>query len=263
VQTIRSADGTPIAVDCAGAGPALILVVGALQDRSATRPLAAALTPYFTVCNYDRRGRGASGDTAPYSVEREIEDFSAVLAQAGGSAFVYGHSSGAALALEAAARGLAITKLVAYEPPYVLTKPESKRRAALASTVGDLLAAGRQGDAVEHFLIEAVGLRPPVVQVLRGSRHWSPMEQLAPTLPYDFAVLDGAAIPASRLGRISIPTLFLDGAASPGWAREPVRAAAACVPGARHASLAQQDHSVAQSIIAPLLVSYFTPGTTA
>src|ERR1017187_1689578 len=117
MQTVRSADGTAIAFDRSGAGPALILVVGALQDRAATRALAAALAPHFTVYSYDRRGRGSSGDTAPHSVDREIEELGALVAEAGGSAFAFGHSSGAMLALEAAARGLAVTKLAVYEPP--------------------------------------------------------------------------------------------------------------------------------------------------
>ena len=255
--TVRSADGTPIAFDRAGDGPALILVAGALCDRASNDPLAAALAPHFTVYSYDRRGRGASGNTPPYSTGKEIEDFAAVLGAAGGAALVYGHSSGAALTLEAAARGLAITRLAVYEPPYVMTEELSAARVALAAAVGQLISAGRRSDAVERFLTSATDLRPDVVAMLRASRRWPPMEALADTLPYDFAVMDGGAIPAARLARISVPTLFLDGAASPGWARESVRAAASMVPGARHVSIERQDHTVHESIIAPLLVNYF------
>jgi pimeloyl-ACP methyl ester carboxylesterase len=264
MRTARSADGTPIAFDRDGDGQALILVSGALRDRAATSPLATALAPHFTVYNYDRRGRGASGDTAPYRVEREIEDFGAVLAEAGGSAFVYGHSSGAALALGAAARGLAITKLAVYEPPYVVTEVLCRQRVALEAAVGALIEAGRRADAVERFLIDGAQLRPEVVAILRASRMWPPMEALADTLRYDLAVMAGGSIPAARLASIGVPTLFLDGSESPRWARDSVRAAASVVPAARHISLAGQDHSVAEGVIAPLLVSYFaTPGTTA
>jgi pimeloyl-ACP methyl ester carboxylesterase len=257
MQTVRSADGTPLAFDRAGDGPALILVVGALQDRSATAALAARLAPQFTVYRYDRRGRGDSGDTGPYSVDREIADLGALIAEAGGSAFVFGHSSGAVLALEAAARGVAITRLAVYEPPYVVDPGLSRRRVALAGEVDGLLAAGRPGDAVQRFLIEAVELRPDMVAMIRASRLWPLMLALAPTLRYDLAILDGGLIPAARLARVGVPTLFLDGAASPGWARASVRAAASTVPGARHRSLDGQDHNVAAGVLAPLLAEYF------
>ncbi|HEY7146471.1 MAG TPA: alpha/beta fold hydrolase [Streptosporangiaceae bacterium] len=259
----RSVDGTPITFDRAGAGPALILVSGALRDRSAARGLAAALAPDFTVYNYDRRGRGDSGDTAPYAVGKEIGDLAAMLAEAGGSALVYGHSSGGALALEAAARGLPITALAVYEPPYVLTAGQSARRVELAAAVGELIDAGRHDDAVERFLQVALGMSAAVTRLLRESRMWAPMQRLAATLRYDFAVLDGAAIPAGRLARITIPVLFLDGTASPAWAREPVRAAAAAIPGAQHRSLDRQDHSVTGAVLAPLLARFFSAGTTA
>ena len=260
MRTVRSADGTPIAFDRAGDGPALIVVAGALQDRSATVALAARLAPRFTVYRYDRRGRGDSGDTGPYSVDREIADLSALIADAGGSAFVFGHSSGAALALEAAARDVAIARLAVYEPPYVVDPGLSRRRVALAGELDRLLAAGRPGDAVQRFLIEAVELRPDVVAMIRASRRWPPMAALAPTLRYDLAILDGGLIPAGRLARVGVPTLFLDGAASPGWARAAVRAAASIVPGARHRSLAGQDHNVADRVLAPLLAGYFGCG---
>ncbi len=257
MHTVRSADGTLIAFDRAGDGPALILVAGALQDRSATGALAARLAPRFTVYRYDRRGRGDSGDSGRYSVDRELADLGALVAAAGGSAFVFGHSSGAVLALEAAARGVAITRLAAYEPPYVVDPDLSRRRVTLAAEVDGLLAAGRAGDAVQRFLTEAVEMQPEVVAMIRASRLWPPMEALAATLRYDLAVLDGGLIPAARLARIGVPTLFLDGAASPGWARASVRAAASIVPGARHLSLDSQEHNVAAAVLAPLLAEFF------
>jgi pimeloyl-ACP methyl ester carboxylesterase len=120
VETVLSGDGTNIAFDRVGEGPPVVVVDGALCDRAANRPTAEQLAQHFTVINYDRRGRGDSGDTAPYAPEREIEDLEAIIAGAGGIASVYGHSSGAALALHAAARGLPIARLVLHEPPYTL-----------------------------------------------------------------------------------------------------------------------------------------------
>lgn len=257
METVRSADGTTIAFDRSGSGPALILVVGALRDRAATRALAALLAPRFTVYSYDRRGRGLSGDRAPYSVERELEDLGAVIAEARGSAFVFGHSSGAVLALEAAARGAAIARLAVYEPPYVVEAGLSRRRIALAGELDALISSGRSGDAVQRFLVAAVEMPPAVVAAIRASRLWPGMEALAHTLLYDLAVLDGALIPASRMAKISVPTLVLDGAASPAWARASVRALASVVPGARHMSLDRQDHNVADNVLAPLLMDYF------
>jgi pimeloyl-ACP methyl ester carboxylesterase len=257
MRTVRSADGTPIAFDQLGDGPALILVSGALQDRSATRVLAALLRPHFTVYRYDRRGRGSSGDNRPYSVSREIADLGAVIAVAGGSAFVYGHSSGAVLALEAAASGAAITRLAVYEPPYVVEEGLSRRRVALAGEVASLIAAGRPDDAVRRFLVDAVEMPPHAMAVVQASGTWPAMTALAPTLLYDLAMLDGGLIPAGRIATIRRPVLFLDGAASPGWARASVRAAVTLVPGARHLSLDGQDHNVADNVLAPRLTHYF------
>src|SRR5918997_673578 len=150
--TVPSNDGTPIAFDRSGAGPALILVVGAFNDRATGVPLAQFLERHFTVFNYDRRGRGASGDTAPYAIEREIEDLDALIAEAGGAARVFGYSSGATLALRAAAHGLAIWQLALYDPP-----PTGAKAGELAPQLTELIAAGRQGRAGEHFSTQAIG----------------------------------------------------------------------------------------------------------
>jgi pimeloyl-ACP methyl ester carboxylesterase len=268
MRSTRSADGTLIAYDQTGEGPPLVLITGALHDGSSAQALAARLAPGFTVFSYDRRGRGASGDTPRYAAAREIEDLAAVLALAGGPACVYGHSSGGVLALEAAVRDLPITRLAVYEPPYAADSEAVRRRRVLTADVSDALATGRDGDAVQMFLLRAMALREPVVTMLRTSRMWPAMEALAPTLAYDLAVVDGGAIRAERLGSVTIPVLFLDGAASPGWARDAVRAAAAAVPGSRRVSLPGQDHSVSDLVLAPLLSEFFTasgvsPGTTA
>jgi pimeloyl-ACP methyl ester carboxylesterase len=159
-QRVCSADGTMIAFERAGQGPALILITGGLTDRTVTRSVAAELAPRFTVYAYDRRGRGSSGDTAPYSAEREVEDLAAVIGAAGGPALVFGHSSGAVLALEAAARGLAITKLAAYEPPY-LTGASGRRPADDLAVLGRGPWVRRQDDRPHGSVTDVAWLAGP------------------------------------------------------------------------------------------------------
>jgi pimeloyl-ACP methyl ester carboxylesterase len=259
VQQTQSADGTVIAFDTAGAGPPLILVGGALSDRLAAVPLADLLAPSFAVYTYDRRGRGSSGDTPPYAVEREIEDLAAVIAAAGGSAGVYGHSSGAVLGLEAVMAGIPITRLAAYEPPYILEGDRPVPPADLAARIGDLVSSGRPGGAVKAFMAEAVGMAAEMVDGMAASPGWSSMEALAPTLPYDIAIVGvGNTMPAERLTAIRIPTLALDGGASPDWARHSVAALAATIPGARHLSLEGQTHGADIKVLAPVLEDFFS-----
>lgn len=258
METVRSADGTTIAFDRSGRGPALVLVPGALSDRSATAALAAALAPSFTVYGYDRRGRGASGDTAPYSLEREIEDLAAVLAEAGGSAMVFGHSSGAVLALEAASRGLPVSRLAVYEPPYIVEGTRARPAADLAGRVSALVSSGRRGDAVALFLVEAVQMPAQAVAAVRASPRWPGMEALAHTIAYDIAVVDDHGMAVDRMTSIQIPTLALDGGASPAWARAAVRALAAAIPGARRVTLAGQNHAADPEVLAAVLVEHLS-----
>ncbi|MGA7418450.1 MAG: alpha/beta hydrolase, partial [Acidimicrobiales bacterium] len=214
MEIARSADGTRIAIDRFGQGPPLVLVVGAFWDRSTPRALAAKLAPEFTVFSYDRRGRGDSGDTALYAVDREIEDLRAVIGVAGGSAFVYGHSSGAVLALEATARGLPVTKLAVYEPPYIIEGTRA-RPATLATRVSELLASGRRSEAAELFLIEGPGLPPEVLATMKAGPTWSRFEAIAHTLPYDLAITGDQGVPVADLAKITVPVLVLGGANSP------------------------------------------------
>lgn len=261
METVRSADGTTIAFDRTGDGPPLVLVNGALSDRSAGASLAAALAPHFSVHGYDRRGRGDSGDTEPYAVDREVEDLDAMIAAAGGDGgddvFVFGHSSGAALSLEAAAQGLAITRLAVHEPPYMVDDTRPHPGADLADRLRALVASGSRGDAVALFLSEGVGVPPPGIDGMRSSPMWARLEALAHTLAYDVAILDGFALPADRLAKIHVPLLATDGAESPEWVRNTVQAVVEAVPGARHLSLAGQDHGVADDVLTPLLVEHF------
>ena len=155
MRKVISKDGTPIAFDQSGQGPALILVAGATATRLAEASLAAVLAPHFTVFAYDRRGRGESGDTVPYAVEREVEDIDALINEAGGSAFVFGHSSGAVLALEAARLlPTKITRLALYEPPFIIddSRPPAPRN--YAAHLRELVSSGRRGEAVEYFMRE-------------------------------------------------------------------------------------------------------------
>src|SRR5215204_5786027 len=169
MDKVTSRDGTPIAFDRLGDGPPVIVVCGQLCDRALMHPTAEELAKHFTVFNYDRRGRGDSGDTAPYAVEREVEDLEALINEAGGSASVYGTSSGAALALEAAASGLAITKLALWEPPFILDDSRPRPPADTARTYTELVSAGRRGDAVEFFMSQVVGLPAEFVAEARNA----------------------------------------------------------------------------------------------
>jgi pimeloyl-ACP methyl ester carboxylesterase len=259
-ETVRSADGTTIAVERAGDGPPVILVGGAFNDRSTVAGLAAVLSDRFTAVTYDRRGRGDSGDTASYAAEREIEDLAAVISYAGGLAGVFGHSSGAVLALEAAARGLNITKIAAYEPTWVIEGTRPRPGDDLASRLGALLDAGDRDTAVALFQAEAVGLPAQMIDGMRGSPFWGWFTGLAHTLPYDVILCGpGMCLPAGRLAGITASVLAIGGGASPPWLPAAARAVADTVPAGRYVTLDGQDHGVLQQPAAldPLLTSYF------
>jgi pimeloyl-ACP methyl ester carboxylesterase len=257
-QRVRSADGTMIAFERAGQGPALVLVTGALTDRTVTRSVAAELAPRFTVYAYDRRGRGSSGDTAPYSAEREVEDLAAVIAAAGGPALVFGHSSGAVLALEAAARGLAITKLAAYEPPY-LTDASGRRPADdLAGRLAALVASGRRTETIRLFWAEGPGFDAKTIALMEASPMWPGLLALAHTVPYDVALCGpGMRMPADRMAAIRIPVLLLDGGLGADQASSPMKALADVIPDARRITLDGQGHGAAAEVLAPALAEFF------
>jgi len=261
MDTVRSTDGTSIAFERMGQGPPLILVGGALSDRSAAAPLAAALAPRFTVFTYDRRGRGESGDTAPYAVAREVEDLAALIGAAGGPAFVFGHSSGAALALEAAARGLPIAKLALYEPPFIVDDSRPPVPPGYAARLAELLAAGRRGEAVACFMTEAVGVPAEAVAQMRQAPMWPALELLAHTLPYDGAVMgdnmSGHPLPAAWTSAVAVPTLVLAGGASPPWIRNAAQAVADILPHAQIRTLEGQTHATVPEVVAPVVADFF------
>ncbi|MGP4024152.1 alpha/beta fold hydrolase [Actinomadura sp. 3N407] len=256
----KSQDGTQIAFERLGEGAPLVLVAGALQGRTSYRPLAEELSGHFTVFNYDRRGRGDSGDTAPYAVEREIEDLGAVIAEAGETASVYGHSSGAALVLHAAAYGLPIDGIVLHEPPFG-SGTEEERRAELqeAEQISALLAQDRRGDAVRTFL-EPMGLPP---QVLDDLSRDAAMQAHAPTLPHDpFEVMSehsrGGRTPAEQAAGVTTAALVLAGGASPEWMIDAARRIADALPKGRLQMLHGQEHIVPPEILAPVLTEFLT-----
>ena len=261
MQKVKSRDGTTIAFESSGSGPAVILVGGALSGRSAAAPLAKALSEYFTVVAYDRRGRGDSGDTAPYAVGREVEDIDALIGAAGGSAFVHGHSSGAALALEAAAAGLAIPKLALYEPPFIVDDSRPPLSRDYVARLTELVATGRYGEAVELFLTEAVGAPAQAVSQMRSTPAWVSMEGIARTLLYDQEIMadnmTGHPLPAARWAAVAQPTLVMDGGASPLWLRGAAQAVAASLRNAKYRTLEGQTHGTAPAVVAPVLVEFF------
>lgn len=254
--TVRSRDGTTIAFDRSGEGPPMIVVGGALTDRSGGAPLAALLEPYGTVYTYDRRGRGDSGDTPPYAVGREVDDLEALIEEAGGSAFVFGMSSGAILALEAAARGLAITKLVLFEPPFQSDPSQSRLSAEFTTQLEELLSADRRGDAVEHFLTTAVGMPDAAVAQMRTEPMWPSLEALAPTLVYDVAVTGDGAVPTEQLSTVATPTLVIDGEDSPDWTRRSANAVADALPDGHRRTLDGQTHDVDPAVLAPAVEQF-------
>jgi pimeloyl-ACP methyl ester carboxylesterase len=248
--TVTSRDGTRIAFDQSGEGPAIILVVGAFNDRATGAPLARALERQFTVFNYDRRGRGESGDTAPYANEREIEDLEALIAQAGGSAGVFGYSSGALLALRAPAQGLAISRLAVYDPP-----PTGGQAGQLAPQLTELIADGRRGEAVELFQAEAVGLPRAVVAQMRNAPFRPALEKMAHTLVYDSKIL--GELPAGLLASVRIPTLVIDGEQSHPVLRQAAQSLAEALPEGRYRTLEGQGHDIVPAVVARELEAYF------
>lgn len=253
MRRVTSKDGTSIAFDELGSGPAVILIGGGPTDRSANAPLADLLAADFTVLNYDRRARGDSGDTRPYAVVREYEDLAAVIEHAGGSAMVYGTSGGGMFGLAAAAYGLPITRLAVWEVPY---DPEPRPPSDYKEQLESLLAAGRHGDMIEAFFIKAVGTPAEFVAGLRQSPFWAVMEDAAPALVYDATIAGDFSIPADKLAKVSVPTLVVDGGTVP-WMTRSADAVAAILPDARRAGLPGQPHNVAPDAIAPALTEFF------
>ncbi|MGP4084741.1 alpha/beta fold hydrolase [Streptomyces sp. KR55] len=254
-----SHDGTPIAYQRIGQGPVVVLVSGAMSAGATVAPLAGPLSDRFGVVVYDRRGRGESGDTTPYTVEREVEDLAALIeAEAeGGDAALYGISSGGALALHAAASGLPVRQVAVYEVPFAMDEVAAKGRAEYGERLTEALAQGRRGDAVELFL-RLTGLAEEMIQGARQSPLWSGMETIAPSLAYDDAVMGDGRVPRDRLAAITVPVLALAGGASPDWMRQAARAVADAAPQGAYGVLEGQTHMVDPQVLAPVLAEFFS-----
>ncbi len=253
---VNSKDGTVIAVDRVGSGPSVVCVGGALNDRKSTASVAALLADRFTVYSYDRRGRGDSGDTQPYSVEREIEDLAAVVEEAGGSAMAYGMSSGAILVLRAAAAGVPLTRIALYEPPFKSGIPGAPAAPPdYSARVAADVEAGRPGDALELFMVAVVGMPAGIVAGMRRLPMWSALEALAPSLRYDGAVAGDGSIPP--VAGVAVPVTVLAGTASPDWMRAAAHAVAAAVPYGISRELPKQTHNVDPGALAKELAIAF------
>ncbi|MGW5718111.1 alpha/beta fold hydrolase [Amycolatopsis sp. NPDC003865] len=261
MSTTVSADGTKIAYTRAGSGPALVLVDGAMCYRgsSPNDALAKELAARFTVYTYDRRGRGESGDTGPYAVEREVEDLAALVKEAGGEVFLFGISSGAALALEAA-RTLPVTKLALYEPPFVVDGTRPRVPADYPARLDAALRDGKPGKAVKMFMTEGVGLSGATVALMRIMPFWAKLKRVAPTLPYDTALVfdhqAGEPLPAAW-PEVKVPALAIDGGKSPDWMRHGVASLAKVLPSAEYRTLPGQTHIVKATALAPVLAGFY------
>jgi len=264
MKTVTSADGTAIAYEEQGRGPALILVEGALCTRGTRERLAAALEPDFTVFRYDRRGRGDSGDTLPYAVQREVEDLTAVIGAAGGTAFLYGHSSGCALVLDTVLQAggttgpkIVVPKIALYEAPYDDDPAAQGPWAAYLDDLAVALAAGRRGDAVTRFMA-LVGMPAEQIAGMRQSPSFPALEAIAPTLAYDHAGLmgDSLAVPVGKAARATVPALVMYGGASFPFMPETARTLSAAMPQARLRVLEGQTHDVDPSVLAPVLAEF-------
>ena len=249
-KLITSADGTRIALDRSGSGPPLVIVLGAFCDRSTSTPLAALLALTYTVYAYDRRGRGASGNGLPFSIESEVQDLAAVAAAAGQAPFVYGHSSGGALALEAAARGVQMRSLAVYEPPYTGNHHPGPE---FGDHLDRLVASGRRDQAAEQWLA-MTGTPPPLIESIKSSPGWAHRQALAHTLSQDLRLANNGRVPIERLKRIDAPVLAMAGGASAPWASSTI---ADALPHAGERIVDGQHHVPADPVVAAILESFF------
>lgn len=267
MRSVISKDGTGIAFDQSGQGPALILVAGASATRKDEAAVAASLAPYFTVFAYDRRARGDSGDTPPYAVEREVEDIEALINEAGGSAFLFGHSSGAVLALEAA-RLLPgqIIKLAVYEPPFIIDDSRPPAPADFAAHLNELVSADRRGEAVEAFMA-VVGTPPEMLAQMRQSPLWPRMEADAQSFVYDATIVGdterGDPSALKKWESTTVPTLVMDGTVFLGrpephaFMRHGADELARVLPNAQRRTLEGQDHGPADDVLVPVLREFY------
>ena len=264
MPTVTSKDGTKIAFDKLGSGPAIIIVNGAIQFRAfdpVMAQIADMLSKHFTVYNYDRRGRGESGDTQPFAKQREIEDLQAMVADAGGKAMVLGFSSGSAVTLDSAEVTPGITKIALYEPPFIVDNGRRAVPADYVAHLNQLVAEGKRGDAVKYFMVEAAGIPAEYLGGMEQDASWETMLKVAHTIAYDGAfvadLMQGNPLPTDRWTNVTVPTLVIEGGASEEWFRTGGDALARLLKNASRQNLEGQTHMVAPEVIVPVLEEYF------
>jgi pimeloyl-ACP methyl ester carboxylesterase len=268
METVTSKDGSRIAYDRLGSGPAVILVAGALGYRKFKKmeELAKLLAGSCTVINYDRRGRGDSTEVKPFALEREIEDIAALIEAAGGSASLWGWSSGGALALRAAGRGIGVERVSVYEVPFIVTPAAERPTPDYGERLDELVAAGDRSAAVRHFMRNAIGVPAPFVALMRLTPMWKDLKATAHTLPYDWAALGkhrmyGAPLDPQEWASVTVPTLVAYGAKSAPVLQQGSRALAEVLPNAELRELEGVGHNVKMGALAPVLVEFFTRET--
>ena len=263
MSTVTSADGTRIAYEAVGSGPALIVVDGAMcyRDFGPARGLAAELADQYTVYLYDRRGRGDSGNTLPWAPEREVEDLTALLAATGGTAYLLGCSSGAVLAADAANQVPGFTKLALYEPPFIVDDTHEPRPATFVSDTEALIAADDRSGALKKFM-RHVGMPGLMVTIMAFAPPWKKLKTVAPTLPYDLHILGdtgrGVPLDAGRWKNVTVPALVMDGGKSPQYMRNAAKALSEALPTARYRTLPGQTHMVKAAALAPTVKDFLT-----
>ncbi|MEV6159936.1 alpha/beta hydrolase [Nonomuraea sp. NPDC052129] len=258
--TVQSKDGTEIAFDVWGDGQPLIMIDGATAHRMVNPTngeVGQLLREEFRVYAYDRRGRGESTDTAPYAVEREFEDLAALIDHAGGSAMVFGWSSGAVLALHAAAAGLPITRLALFEPPFVVDDSRPPLPADYVERLDACVADGRPGDAVELFMTAAAGVPAEAVAGMRQAPFWPAVEEVAHTIAYDGRIMgttmSGAPLPRDRWAAVTVPVLVMHGTGTMPWLITGARALADLLPTATLRAVPGENHGTTADVLAPAL----------
>lgn len=257
MQKVVSKDGTTIAYEKIGEGPPLILLGGGFRDHTAFSTLVPDLAPHLTTYTYDRRGRGESGDAPTYTIQKEVEDIEALIAEAGGEAAVFGGSSGGMLALEAAMTGSKISKLALMEPPYRLPGYE-KQPPEFGETLRALLKQEKRTEACEYFLAKMAGFAPEEIEAWKAGPMWTANEAMAHTLAYDTAILEQSDVPVERLSKTQTPVLIINSDSTSEWLLEGAKAAAAALPNGRQVSLPGVWHKVPPEVLAPALIEFVT-----
>ncbi len=248
MPTTTSKDGTLLAFDQLGEGLAVVLISGGPADRTSNTPLAELLKARFTVLNYDRRGRGESGDAPEWTPDREYEDLAAVIDEAGGSAALIGNSGTGNIALEAAARGLPVTRLALWEPPYILPGTRAAVPADWGRRIDELVAAGRPRDALQYWMTDIIGVPAEFIEPIRNEPFWLAMEPNAHMLSRDADLLRDFALPAERYAAVTAPVLLLDGGSIP-WLSQGLEALVDVLPNAELRTLADQQHDISPDVL--------------